>query len=368
MTWTTAPTFSITIDNRHHISAAYSNETAAKVVDEIWRRLSIQLVSGSWNVCKKPWGVKLRAPEGGFLVRRSLSETIEAAVAAAAQRPVVLGPHRIVVGLTVDRGDVVQGEPSIDLNVSQYRVDMCAAAAAYELLETGKLCFAEQPIASSAQGAAPLYFECLARLVHRDGSVLPPSDYIESLERLGLVRAFDREVVREVVRQLRTRKKVVLGCNISALSAVRDIWWNSTFAALARAPDISGRLVIEITETAAFPDAAEAIAFMSVIKQTGGRIALDDFGTGHGSLTFAHDAKPDIIKVDSSYIRRCDGVEGRRELTHLVTRLRRFASAVVVEGVENASDMSAAIATGAEWFQGYYFAETDTLAPFIEKL
>ncbi|MCD2172304.1 EAL domain-containing protein [Rhizobium sp. C4] len=349
-------TFSVTIDNLPQIAAAYSEGVAARVLYETWQRLSSTLGADTWHVSEKSWGVALEFRGNERLAAPSVIEFIEAAVTVAARRPVAIGPHRIVMGLSADFGHPIQADGSARVEASQYRLDMCAAALAYGAIDAGMIHFAEQPVVAAGEKAEPLYFECLARLVSDDGAVIVPGTYLGALERLGLVRAFDRHVVREVIRQLRLRPDVVLGCNISGQSAVRDFWWKSTFEELSKRPDIAGRLVIEITETAALPDVNEAVAFVSAVRQTGARVALDDFGAGHSSPTFARNARVDIVKIDGSYVRqRIAGPDGRYLLHHLVNLVGNLGSTVVIEGIESAEDLRLAVETGAKWFQGFYF-------------
>lgn len=351
-----ATTFSVTIDNLPQISAAYSEGVAARVLYEAWRRLSSIFGNDTWRVSEKSWGVALDFCGDEALAAPSRPEIIEAALAVAARRPVAIGPYRIVMGLSLSFGHLLQPKTSLDVNASQYRLDMCAAALAYGALDAGNMHFAEQPVMAAEPDVEPLYHECLARLVGDDGAVILPGTYLAALERLGLVRAFDSHVVREVVRQLRIRPELVLGCNISGQSAVRDIWWMSTFDELLKRPDVAQRLVIEITETTALPDLTEAVTFVSVVRQMGVRVALDDFGAGHSSLTFARNARVDIVKIDASYVRKgIEGPDGRYLLYHLVNLVSNFGSAVIVEGIESAEGLRLALGTGAKWFQGFYF-------------
>lgn len=357
---TSPSTFAVTIDNLPQIALAYSDGVAARVLYETWQRLSSTFGSETWSVCEKSWGVAFHFYGSDVDKTSFCPELIEAALAAAGRRPVPVGTHRIVVGLSASFGEVAPAEAAVAVNAQQYRLDMCAAALAYDALEAGRVHFAEQPIAAADDTAKPLYCECLVRLVSDDGTVLLPGTYLGALERLGLMRAFDRQVVREVLRQLRIRPDAVLGCNVSGLSAVCDVWWSSTLEALACNPDIAGRLVIEITETAALPDMAEAKAFVSAIRQTGARVALDDFGVGYSSATFAREAAIDIVKIDGSFVRqRVAGPAGQRMLEHLVNLVGGFGAIVVVEGVETAEDLQVAAEAGARWFQGYYFRQPE---------
>lgn len=344
--------FDVVIDNLPQIAASYSDGVAARVLHEIWKRFAGAFRAEAWNVCERPWGITVSVSGAIGCVS---AERQEAMLVEASRRPVTIKMQQIVPRLRFSCDEPDRLVACSDLDAVQYRMDMCAAALAYEALDAGNMHFAEQPIVGTGDRAPTLYYECLARLNDSDGAVILPGAYIGALERLGLMRAFDRHVVREVVRQLHDRPDVVLGCNISALSAADDIWWTSALAELRRHPDVAQRLVIEITETAALPCRADAIAFIAAIRETGARVAIDDFGAGHSSAEFAREAKVDIVKIDGSYVRNRRSDKGQHMLAELVSLVGELAPAVVVEGIESAADLQAALATGAHYFQGYHF-------------
>ncbi|NKJ40327.1 EAL domain-containing protein [Rhizobium sp. SG570] len=348
------PSFDVIIDNLPQIAAAYSDGAAARVQHEIWKRFASAFRTEAWTISERPGGVTV-ALSGKDAAECLRVVHVEAALVAAARRPVAIKTQQIVPSLSISFGEPNKFAPLAELDAVQYRIDMCAAALAYEALNAGELRFAEQLVVGGEDYARPFYYECLARLFDVDGAIVLPRSYIDALERLGLMRVFDWHAVRETIRQLQNRPDVVLGCNVSALSAVDDIWWTSALAELHRRPDIAKRLVIEITETAALPSMADAMAFISAIKGTEARVALDDFGIAHHSTDFACEANFDIVKIDGSYVRNRLSGNGQDLLAYLVRLVSELAPVVVVEGIESANDLRAAIATGAKFFQGYYF-------------
>ena len=346
--------FDVVIDNLSHVAAAYSDGVAARVQHEIWRRLSNIFKTEDWEVSESPSGVKISS-RASDAIAYPRAELVEAALVAAARRPVTIKTQQIVPSLSAHFGETEKIAPLVELDPGQYRMDMCAAALAYDALNVGEMRFAEQAVVGGERYDRPLYHECLARLLDPDGAVVLPGTYIAALERLGLMRVFDWHVVREIFRQLEYRDDVVMGCNVSALSAVDDIWWTSAFAQLRRRPDIAKRLVIEITETAILPSVTDAMAFISAVQGVGARVAIDDFGVGHCCPNFACEANADIVKIDGSHVRNRLSNEGQLKLRNLVSLVGEFAPIVVVEGIESADDLHAAKAAGAKYFQGYYF-------------
>jgi EAL domain-containing protein (putative c-di-GMP-specific phosphodiesterase class I) len=245
---------------------------------------------------------------------------------------------------------------------AQYRSDMMLAAEALAGLEEGRLELCWQAVRSANAPEQALYHEGLARLIGREGQPLSPGTFVPALERLGLVRAFDRDVFTLVLNELEHFPGARLGVNISAQSARLDGWWFSTLERLRAKPDLARRLVVEITETAALT--GEAYRFVSALRRLGCRIALDDFGVGHASVRNAMALSPDIIKVDAFFLRRARASDQSEALLeHLVGIAAHCAPVVIVEGVETAEQSRMAERLQARyqspanacWQQGYHF-------------
>jgi EAL domain-containing protein (putative c-di-GMP-specific phosphodiesterase class I) len=355
-----ASSYFITIDNLPQIAAVYSEGLAGHLLHGVWECIEGVLDGEDWICQPGSWGVEI-IPKDADLPCKVFE--IEAALHSAGTKPLVSGGSRVLPALICKSvrpsGGLVQGYPYFD--VAQYRLDMSAAVHAFMALELNELKFAEQPVVEAGGSGKILYHECLARLCDGASGIILPGAYMASLERLGLCRAFDRMVVRAVIEQLRQRQDAVLGCNISGQSVVRDIWWASILAELEADPGVARRLVIEITETALPESVIGAVNLVQALRNTGCRVALDDFGAGFSSISFAREAKADIIKIDGSYLRH-RGVANAASslLDHLVALAKDLSSCVVIEGIESEEDLRAASSAGGDWFQGYFFRAAPT--------
>jgi EAL domain-containing protein (putative c-di-GMP-specific phosphodiesterase class I) len=225
----------------------------------------------------------------------------------------------------------------------------------WSAVREGKVEFAFQPICHSVDRSAILYYECLVRCMGENSRVISPVEFIPDMEKSGEVRVFDLHVLQRAVALLGEHPDVTLGVNVSAVSAVGDPLWDPTFRCLSDRPDIARRLVVEITETAPV-DPAGAWAFARSLQRIGCRVAVDDFGAGYSLQAAAAVEHVDIVKIDGSFI---DGV-GRSadalcRFNEIVALALKFVDCIVVEGVENESDLSLVRGAGIEWVQGYYF-------------
>ena len=259
------------------------------------------------------------------------------------------------------------GEPpqSNPVWAQSYRHDMEVAAKLLADLDRGEIVLSWQPICHAEDSEAVLYHEGLARGIDASGQYYCPTEAIQSLERLGLIRIFDQRMVLNVLAELQAYPSVRLGVNISARSAVLDRWWDEIRARLAADPGLASRLIIEITETAPPGAIADVRAFMGEMRRLGCRFALDDFGTGYASIQHLLTLSPDIVKIASIFLRAGDrGQRGAAVLAHLEGLARALAPTVVVEGVETEAQSGLARALGLVWQQGYGLGPPSSARPW----
>lgn len=374
------------VDNYPHIATAYGAEAAEAVQVAIQQRLGALLKTAGIAVSVEPgtfglfvWDADslLRKagadPSGDDLLAMLLAENGPIAVPGEAE-PVCavlsgawvecdegcgtldFDARSMRAAMTaLEERRVVGPVLATDEWRRQYRHDMAIAAELFEARAHNRLQLAWQPVRHSAESGNILYYECLLRIIGGNGELLAPGRYILALERLGLIRSLDRHCVLNVIDELRASPDLRLGVNVSAQSAVQDVWWLGVFEMLAAARDLAGRLVIEITESAAFSSIAQSSQFIASLQAVGCTVVLDDFGMGYSSIAQLIALKPNMVKIDAFFVRRARrSRDGRKCLEHLIGFASAIAQEVVVEGIEDEEQSAIAGAAGALWQQGYH--------------
>ena len=163
-----------------------------------------------------------------------------------------------------------------------------------------------QPIVSLSD-ARVSHHEALLRLADRpDGRLIAPSGFLKAAERHGLIREIDRMVLGKVAEALAAEDcegAAAIAMNVSALSVTDGELLSQLERQLALHNLDPGRLVIEVTETAAISDMASAKAFCEGVQALGCAVALDDFGAGFGSFQYLKHLPFDYLKIDGEFIR-----------------------------------------------------------------
>ena len=119
-----------------------------------------------------------------------------------------------------------------------------------------------------------------------------------------------------------------LAVNVSGRSLMSDSYVSGVLALLKTRPWAKGRLMFELTESAAVEDLAQADRRIQSLRAAGCEVCLDDFGAGAASLAYLQQLTLDLLKIDGRYIR--DLQHGGREYKRsLKTCERREAVSVL---------------------------------------
>ena len=340
---TAAPALSVHIHNMEQIGSAYGAAAALAASDHVR------------NIMKFVLHDRDQAGLAEYVLRR-LSE-----------HPVVYDGQRFHLNAslapTSDPGgcaikaSTVHGNPAFpdDAWCRCYRADMALAVTLFDAMRDDRLALAWQPVRSAEDPEEILYHEGLLRIVTPGGAIETAGDAIEALERLGLIRALDRYVMAEAIRDLGIYRMKRIGVNISAQSLVRDEWWARIVESLEGQPQLAGRLHIEITETAPMASVTQALDLVSTLRRLRCRIVIDDFGAGHAAIRLLLAFKPDIVKIDRFFVHYAkSSAQGFAALGHLIGLAGSLGALPVVEGVETASESEMVRKAGCCWQQGYH--------------
>jgi diguanylate cyclase (GGDEF)-like protein len=199
--------------------------------------------------------------------------------------------------------------------------------------------------------------EALIRWNHPTRGMIDPGCFIPFAERYGLAGAIGAWVMREAAEAARLWRKhdpsFRVWFNLSA-AELRD----ETLAVRIRElGDVRG-LGVEITESAAMENVAEAMKVMKALRKLGVRIALDDFGTGYSSLAHLKRLPLDVVKIDRAFI---DGLPTDRHDAAVVNAVLSLAQSygleTVAEGIETPEQADFLQAAGCRIGQGFLYGK-----------
>jgi EAL domain-containing protein (putative c-di-GMP-specific phosphodiesterase class I) len=116
-------------------------------------------------------------------------------------------------------------------------------------------------------------------------------------------------------------------------------------------------LCLEITESAAFKNAASTMDILSRMRLKGMQLSLDDFGTGYSSLKMLRHMPFSEIKIDQSFVADLTTSRDSRTIVKCIIDLAaNMDMACVAEGVETEETAALLEQLGVRDLQGYLIA------------
>ena len=236
--------------------------------------------------------------------------------------------------------------------------DMAVAVSFYEELNSGALHWAWEPIRNLDDGDT-LYWRGVLSAMGRDGGVEERKLSREALERLGLTRAFDQFAVLDAMAVLEAVDRVsdlgvpAISVSVSASSFAPSYLWEPILARLKRSRLLARRLFIAIDCAQPFPLGSGLVSLRDELHRLGCRVVLEGLGSGHGSIASLLALRPDVVTLDSFFVRLAARQQPDEQLfRHILGVANAIAPAVVVEGVDTSLHATVAQASGAHWIEG----------------
>lgn len=224
-------------------------------------------------------------------------------------------------------------------------------------LEQNRMLLALQPIVET-RTRKPAFYECLLRMQRPDGSIVSAGEFIPLAEQLGLSRFIDRRVLELAVDFAKAHPDLHLSINVSGHTSSDHEWLVALHRLTAGRRQITERLTIEITETAAIHDLDVSIAFVDTLKELGCRVAIDDFGAGYTSFKNLKTLNVDMVKIDGSFIRNLTTEPDNQVfIKTLVEIAETFNLETVAEWVGDEETAQMMARAGITHQQGFYFGK-----------
>ena len=205
--------------------------------------------------------------------------------------------------------------------------------------------------------------EALIRWQHPTQGLLAPGAFLPYVQGSELEQHLGEWVIETALAQATVWRQSELhmqvSVNISANHLLQPGFCQQLGAALARHPDVApDQFELEVLETAAISDMAQAAAILHQCKALGVKFALDDFGTGYSSLTYLRKLPVDTLKIDQSFVRDMLTDSDDLGIVEGVIRLANaFQRHVIAEGVETLAHGTALRELGCRFAQGYGIAK-----------
>lgn len=216
--------------------------------------------------------------------------------------------------------------------------------------------------------------EALARWEHPERGLLPPLDFIDLAERVGLIYALGEQLLEQACQQWIAWQKrgdstlQHLSVNLSAAQFADERLETRIEQLLQQYQMPAGSLCLEVTESIVMEDIEQAVQTLKRLRERGLRISIDDFGTGYSSLSYLKYFPIDMLKVDRSFVQELPGDSASVAIVRAIHQLTKdLEIETVVEGCEERSQVDFLVEEGMCLIQGFYFGKPQTAAEIEAK-
>lgn len=237
-------------------------------------------------------------------------------------------------------------------------------------LEKNEIYLMYQPQLNSCKEIAGC--EVLVRWENEKLGNIPPDEFIPISEQTGYIIELGNYILEESFKTLRDwddrgidMKQMSINISMrqlfhsSFISGVQDL------CAKYLTPELSSKIIFEMTETSVAEDIDRLIGNMNTLKEFGIRFSMDDFGTGYSSLSYLRQLPIDELKIDKSFIMGLDDTKDGRDMVKTILNIAKNLNlTIVAEGIEKASQKEFLIQEKCDILQGYFFSKPVKKAAF----
>jgi diguanylate cyclase len=297
--------------------------------------------------------------------------------------PVMLGETLIDISVTIGLSEAADVHHALDISivdraiiaieqgrrnrqpVARFDADLCGTPASnlslmsemMRALECGGLHLHYQPKYDLRTGTIT-GVEALVRWYHPQRGLLAPDAFLPLTEETGRIASLTEWVLKRAVED--QRRLLELGHSLSVsvnLSGRLIDDEDFTKTVLGIAGDASGKIILEVTETAIIGNPQVARQTLEALRRAGIGISIDDYGSGLSSLGYLKNIPADELKVDKTFVLGL--VEDRTDqilIRSVIDLAHNLGLQVVAEGVETEGALELLVSMDCDLAQGYLIA------------
>lgn len=252
--------------------------------------------------------------------------------------------------------------------ILQHTLDMAALEADLKVaLQQDQFSVVYQPIMIVESGALS-GFEVLIRWHHPERGMVPPDRFIAIAESMGLIFDIGLWVLKKACLQLQEWQTQfnppllpTIAVNLSPIQLDHADFLEKVDEIFRDTGIAKDKIKFEITESALMKHTETVDGLLDSLRQRGIELAIDDFGTGYSSLSYLDKLPVQILKIDRTFINALTDTKGNNGSAHEIVRAtislaHNLNMRVVAEGIETEEQLSALVAYGCDYGQGYLLA------------
>ena len=199
-------------------------------------------------------------------------------------------------------------------------------------------------------------YECLVRLIDKNGKILPPNLFIPVSKKIKLYNEVTKNIINKAFATFED-SEYEFSINLFIEDIISSEIFNFILDKLKNSK-ASNRVIFEILESDAIEDFKKVERFISEVKRYGAKIAIDDFGSGYSNFAYLIQMNADFIKIDGSLVQDIDVDKNSLLVVEtIVDFAKKLGIKTIAEYVHSSSVMDKVKELGVDYSQGFYIDE-----------
>ncbi|HYB51329.1 MAG TPA: bifunctional diguanylate cyclase/phosphodiesterase [Burkholderiaceae bacterium] len=216
-----------------------------------------------------------------------------------------------------------------------------------------------QPRCKLRGGRRIVGVEALLRWRHPERGIVAAGEFIDVAEETGLLTLIGEAVLRKACADAaRWPRNVALSVNLSTREFRGTRLEGMVDRALADSGLAPGRLLVELTEASLQRGSDRtdvALTRLAALREHGVGVILDNFGVDSCNLDLLRRCRAQYIKISAQFVRVLGAEADVFVMVRAISALaHHFGAGVIAEGIEDASQVSAALRAGCSEGQGFH--------------
>jgi len=200
-------------------------------------------------------------------------------------------------------------------------------------------------------------YECLARLIDKDGKILSPTLFIPIAKSIKIYNEVTKIIVNKAFDTFKD-SNYEFSVNLSIEDIMSSEIFDFIIQKLKENRSAATRVTFELLESEAIRDFQKMEKFISEVSRYGAKIAIDDFGSGYSNFSYLTKMHVDYIKIDGSLIEDIELDDAALIVVETIVQFaKRLGIKTIAEYVHSSIVMEKVKELGIDYSQGFYIDE-----------
>ncbi|MEA1919743.1 MAG: EAL domain-containing protein [Campylobacterota bacterium] len=202
-------------------------------------------------------------------------------------------------------------------------------------------------------------YEALARVIDGD-ELIPPQQFLNSAERLGLMTSITKSMIEKTFKQF-SGTATRFSINITERDIIDGYLVEFIKHKLKKYEINPSYVTFEVLENLTLAQEGDLVSStIALVKDYGCNIAIDDFGSENSNFGRILSLQSDYLKIDGLFIKDCDTDEEKQKIIDAIVQLaKRLKIKTIAEYVSSEAIFEVVKEIGVDYAQGFLFGKAE---------